>query len=277
MQEFTDTVNEHITVAQPVNHLPWISKLDKAFVELMPWHKEMHPDFFDENHKIKPDVQKKLLELGKQFQKKVGIPNHLLDDIQFKGSLANYNYHEGSDIDLQVMVKSVPPDPKERKKWEQIRMDFNRTSTLELHNYPIEMWWNDIRTNTASSGVYSVLKNKWIVEPSGAVPAVKKTAIKKCFDSYYSRVKMAYLKAARNSKQASQEAVRKEAARAGKQEIQKLSIERNVWLAAGPGSELISPENLALKALKKTSLVGFIMTELTKLEAVQLDFSLIKK
>src|ERR1035437_8338537 len=60
--------------------------------------KVWNPDFT-----INPKVRKNLLQIAKDFIEFVKIKNLQIVDIILTGSLANYNYHEKSDIDLHII------------------------------------------------------------------------------------------------------------------------------------------------------------------------------
>ena len=55
------------------------------------------------NDELKPQVYKKLMEIADAFIEYLDLDLNIVD-IQFTGSMANYNFNEDSDIDLHIIA-----------------------------------------------------------------------------------------------------------------------------------------------------------------------------
>ena len=113
----------------------------------------------------------KLLDISDDFINTLGIDTDETEDVIMTGSLANYNWSEEySDIDLHVVVDyglfSGKPEmvkdyfDAKRKLWNELHKD------LKIYGFPVELYVQDSSEIHASSGVYSVDKDKWLVKPN---------------------------------------------------------------------------------------------------------------
>jgi hypothetical protein len=107
--------------------------------------------------------------LGNDFVTDSGI--QYVYDIIITGSLANYNWNEQhSDIDLHILVdfNELSSDPVIAKQYyDEKRSNWNRShDKITMFGYPVELYVQDINEPHKSTGVYSLMHDKWIVEPS---------------------------------------------------------------------------------------------------------------
>ena len=122
------------------------------------------------NNKLNSKVREKLLDIADDFIDELTISNFKPKDIVFTGSLANYNWSRFSDIDIHIIVSF-----KEVYKKTELIDDYfkskkeiwNQThENLKIYGYPVEISVENEDEPGVSSGVYSLIKNKWVVEPS---------------------------------------------------------------------------------------------------------------
>lgn len=114
-----------------------------------------------------PSVREKLVEVADNFLDFLGV-NFFIHDVILTGSLANYNWSEYSDIDLHIVI-----DYEESNHNINLLKEFfdakkgvwNALHDIKIKNYEVEIYVQDISEKHISSGVYSVLNNKWIIEP----------------------------------------------------------------------------------------------------------------
>lgn len=131
-------------------------------------------DFF-----MHPEIREQLIKIADHFINTFGI-DIFIHDIVLTGSLANYNWSEYSDIDLHVIVDfNELTDSKSKGLQEVFKEFFNAKKTLwnEKHSvtikgYDVEVYVQDIEEPHISSGVYSILNNKWIIEPEKNDPKI---------------------------------------------------------------------------------------------------------
>ena len=130
---------------------------------------ELNPKIWP-NGKINSRVRLKLLDIADDFFKtlKIGWLKPL--DILLTGSMANYNWSKYSDFDLHLLLDFSDVDENvdfvheyftaKKKLWNE------EHENLMIYGFPVEVYVQDINENLISNGIYSLYKNKWIIEPS---------------------------------------------------------------------------------------------------------------
>ena len=127
---------------------------------------ELNPKLFD-GISLKEDVRKALLEIAIKFAKYVNSPFSPVD-IYFTGSCANYNYNDASDIDLHLVYDYEEAGVNENifsKFLIEAKNNFNRKYKIKIKGTPVELGYENVAKPLASTGVYSLLNDKWVVEP----------------------------------------------------------------------------------------------------------------
>ena len=149
----------------------YINEMDAEDVSLSSFKtkEELHDRFWI-NEKLNSRVREKLLDIADDFIDELAIPNFKPKDIVFTGSLANYNWSRYSDIDVHIVVsfkdiyKKVDLIDDYFKSKKEI---WNQThEKLKIYGYPVEISVENADEPGISSGVYSLIKNKWVTEPS---------------------------------------------------------------------------------------------------------------
>tara|TARA_R110000824_G_scaffold269020_1_gene457586 strand:+ start:722 stop:1492 length:771 start_codon:yes stop_codon:yes gene_type:complete len=130
--------------------------------------KNLNPEIWSENKHLFPSVRTRLLKIAQDFVDKLKL-NHLYPyDVTFTGSLANYNWSEYSDIDLHIIIDFRSTGQSEELMRELIdakRAEWNRTHDIRVFGYEVEIYVQDKREPHISTGVYSVMKDSWILKP----------------------------------------------------------------------------------------------------------------
>jgi len=121
-----------------------------------------------EDKSMKEEVREKLLTISQDFYNTTSL-NVEIDDITLTGSLANFNWSEKySDFDLHIIIdfEKVNSDTKLVKKFtDSAKNLWNKSYDLYVNGFEVEVYIQDIKEPHRSSGVYSVLNNKWNIEP----------------------------------------------------------------------------------------------------------------
>ena len=133
------------------------------------YHENLNPKLWDD-HELKDDVRKKLLEIAEKWQEYARIPDSAVHDIVITGGNVNRNYTDLSDIDVHFLIdtKDIPiKDPELLEDYMKAKKDlWARNHDIRVKGYPIELYAQDINKETPSSqGVFSILNNQWVVEP----------------------------------------------------------------------------------------------------------------
>ena len=130
-------------------------------------HDDLNPVLW-ENEKLKPQVKEKILALVDEFQSTLDVPLTILD-INIVGSNAAYNYTDKSDVDVHIITNFEEYGyPKEfvEAAMNAFKTNFNNKYDIDYEGFNVEVYVEDVRSSPQSNGIYSVLGDKWIKEPS---------------------------------------------------------------------------------------------------------------
>lgn len=122
-----------------------------------------------EDDLLKSDVRMKLLNIADDFIDYLSIDWVKPDDIILTGSICNYNWSEFSDIDLHILVDFTQVD--ENIKLLKDYFNSKKTNwnidhdTISIYGFPVELYVQDVNEEHVSSGVYSLERDEWVVEP----------------------------------------------------------------------------------------------------------------
>lgn len=126
--------------------------------------------YFWHNGKLDLYARKNLLMIAKDLIEGTEFEDMEVEDIIMTGSLANYNWNEKhSDIDLHIVLNfnEIADDTELVKKFFDVfKKSWNQKHEgLKIYGYPVEVYFQDKNEKHTSSGVYSVLFDKWLIEP----------------------------------------------------------------------------------------------------------------
>jgi len=134
-------------------------------------NKKLNPNIWDKDN-LRDDVKDTLLQISKDFQNEHKIPDNAVTDVIFTGSLANFNWTESSDIDLHIVV-DFNEIKGSRGNDHQLLSDYYRASkslwnndhSIKICNFEVEIYVQKNDEKHHSTGVYSIIDDKWISEP----------------------------------------------------------------------------------------------------------------
>lgn len=165
------------------------------------YNDDLNPKFWDlyktKNDKTKwvfdPLVRKKLLRISRDFFEKFEdlIGKVEISDVQLTGSLANFNYTKHSDLDVHVLIDfSKIKVQKEALKVaiDGIRFIWNLRHDVVIRGHDVELYLQDVSEPHTSSGLYSILNNKWIREPKFDPPSIDEQDVNKKFEGIVSEI-----------------------------------------------------------------------------------------
>jgi len=136
--------------------------------------------------KMKEDIRKRLMEIAYEFVNFLGL-EIFVQDVTMTGSLANYNWSEFSDVDLHIMYDFNESGDKKELVQELFKIKktlFNSTHDITVKGYDVELYVQDTNEPHVSSGVYSVLYNEWIKEPSPEEVTIDEEKLKQKVDQW---------------------------------------------------------------------------------------------
>ncbi len=119
--------------------------------------------------KLKPEIKKKLLAIGKNFFEDLELePNVKLQDITLTGSISNYNWSKFSDVDLHLRIDFSQVDDDENFVQNYVlakKTIWNNKHDIKIYGFPVEVYVENVGESHVASGLYSILKDEWIVIP----------------------------------------------------------------------------------------------------------------
>jgi hypothetical protein len=115
-------------------------------------------------------IRLKLLDIADDFVDFLNVSWVEPEDITMTGSLANFTWNEDySDIDLHILYDFKKVDERvdfvegyfdgKKSDWN------NKHENLSIFGFPIEVYVQNTTEKHTSGGVYSLEKNKWLVQP----------------------------------------------------------------------------------------------------------------
>ena len=157
----------------PTNHPIQTEEVaPEEIVDLIVFHDELNPKFWDGDKKMHSDVRFHLLQAAKEFYDFIELPKLKVTDIVVVGSNASYNYTELSDLDVHLIVKfkALPCSDLMENFFSTKKTLWNTQHDITVKGQQVEMYVQDTKALLESNGVYSLLKNRWIVEPRSEQP-----------------------------------------------------------------------------------------------------------
>jgi len=128
---------------------------------------ELNPKIWDD-FKIDDEVREDLLKIAQDFYASTDLEADV-EDIVLTGSLANYNWSEKySDYDLHILIDftNVNDAVELVKKYvDSAKSIWNKEHDIKIKGYEVEVYIQDVSEPHKSTGVFSLLNNKWNVKP----------------------------------------------------------------------------------------------------------------
>lgn len=129
---------------------------------------KLNPFLFDEDKKMHFEIKEKLLLLAKDFWESLEMEWVDYSDVWLTGSMANYNWSHFSDIDLHLLTDyskiSKRKEIADNLFW-ALKDNWNNKHDINIYNFDVEMYVQDENDEVVSSGIYSVMQDKWIKMP----------------------------------------------------------------------------------------------------------------
>jgi predicted nucleotidyltransferase len=158
---------------------------DKEIVKSFESKPTLCPDIFEgrkDGYVMRKDIRKKLLEISDNFIESFGV-EFFIHDVILTGSLSNFNWSEYSDVDLHILIDMDEIDGEEKTNSTSIHtimkefFDAKKNIWNEKHNvkvkgFDVEVYVQDVDEEHVSSGVYSILHDKWVVTPEKSNPNI---------------------------------------------------------------------------------------------------------
>jgi hypothetical protein len=139
---------------------------------------------------VKPSVRDQLLQIAKDFLDglEIKIP---VEDIRLTGSLANYNWHGGSDIDLHIITDFSQLDDSKmvlESLFRALTAAWNAKHDITIEGHDVEIYVEDKFDKHYSTGVYSLEDEAWVKKPTKEVKFPDLDTVRKKADHYIERI-----------------------------------------------------------------------------------------
>lgn len=144
-----------------------------------------------DNSKLNPDIKENLLKLSNDYFEGLDLGSVELNDIIFTGSLANYNWSKYSDFDLHLVFdfSDVNEDIElVRKYLDAVEKTWKLQHDIKISGYDVEIYCQDINQEHHSTGIYSILYDKWLKKPTREKFEIDEDSIRKKAEIYMSMI-----------------------------------------------------------------------------------------
>jgi len=132
---------------------------------------DLNREFWTPEDKLNPKLRAALMKIAKEFYDTIELKNKpKIKDIVFTGSLANYNYSKYSDVDLHLLFDFGKDKEVLSQLFLLAKSKWNDKHDITVKGYDVEVYAEDESSPHIATGLYSVLKNKWIKEPKKETP-----------------------------------------------------------------------------------------------------------
>jgi len=128
----------------------------------------------DGKFSMRDDIRKRLIEISNDFIESFGV-EFFIHDIVLTGSLSNYNWSQYSDVDLHIIIdfdETEYPMDLVKEFFDAKERVWNEKHEIKIKGFDVEVYVQDLKQEHVSSGVYSILNNKWLVEPERNKPNI---------------------------------------------------------------------------------------------------------
>ena len=143
---------------------------------------DLNQKLWDADKAVRPGIKAALVDIVEEFME--GLDMDLdVKDVIVTGSIANYNWSKFSDIDIHILLdfKEVNDNEEMVKRFfDSVRSNWNKLHNIQVKGHEVEIYIQDEHEPHISTGVYSLLDDRWLVKPKKIRPAIDRaTATKK--------------------------------------------------------------------------------------------------
>ena len=227
-----------------------LRELEESSSQLVTVNRRLNPKLWH-NGDLDLEVSAKLQDIAEAFEKFIGIDLPVID-YTITGSNANYTWTEHSDLDLHLIVKGTVTDA-ERELYNAKKALWAEQHTITVKGLPVECYVQGEEEEHHSTGVFSIAKDRWLVEPKKIKPEVDDSAVERKKDSMIHDIETALL---------SRDLERMRRVKERITEMRKAGLDRaGEW----------SVENLVFKILRNLGLIDQITEKIRELEDAELS------
>ena len=142
--------------------------------ELITINKRLNPLLWDQGV-LNPKIRDKLTAIADAFIENVGVELNVVD-LTVTGSNANYTWTRHSDLDLHIIVAGEITDSA-RELFTAKKSLWGEQHKITIKGLPVECYIQAEQEPHHSTGVYSILRDAWVVEPKKIKPRISDQAV----------------------------------------------------------------------------------------------------
>ena len=227
-----------------------LRELNESLSQLVTVNRRLNPKIWN-GDELDLEVSAKLEQIAEAFVKFIGI-DLAVTDYTITGSNANYTWTEHSDLDLHIIVKGTVTDA-ERELYNAKKALWAEQHKITVKGLPVDCYVQGEQEEHHSTGVFSIAKDRWLVEPKKIKPEVDDSAVERKKDSIIHDIETALL---------SRDLERMRRVKERVTEMRKAGLERaGEW----------SVENLVFKILRNLGLIDQLTEKIRELEDSELS------
>lgn len=224
-------------------------KIQELSIEPITQNTELNPKLWDNNRLI-PEVRLQLMKIAKHFAEYLNVEKLDLKDITISGSNAAYGYSNSSDLDLHLVCVV---QPEQAELYDAKKNVYNSKYNITIKDIDVELYVQDYKQKHYSAGIYSVLNNRWLSEPTPGTPKATAKEVKSKARNYAGRIN---------------QALKSNDLKTAKETMANIRRLRQAGLEAGGE---FSVENLAFKLLRARGQIDKLRKYIDKLEGASLS------
>jgi predicted nucleotidyltransferase len=152
---------------------------DNVTVPVAPLRSELNPKIWNADNTLKPEVRQALIDIANSYFESLELDLDV-KDILFTGSLANYGWTDGSDIDLHLIVdyKDLKDVPFLEDYLYLKKKNWTDSHNISIYGFEVEPFAKDEENQYDYKAIYSVMNNDWVVPPKKDKPTIDFETVK---------------------------------------------------------------------------------------------------
>jgi|TARA_R110000824_G_scaffold195875_2_gene378780 hypothetical protein len=182
-EPFTKKMPKHVTFDKQLEE-----EVERESFEMQT---HLHPKFWKDDE-LNARISAKLRKIVHDFIEGLDVDINPRD-IRLTGSIANYNWSKYSDIDLHIVVKfsDLDEDKKIVKSFfDFARMRWNDSHDIKIYGHEVEIYVENEGESHESSGIYSIVKDRWVVMPTEKDAEIDMPLARKKSDSITTQINL---------------------------------------------------------------------------------------
>jgi hypothetical protein len=149
---------------------------------------------FWKNNTLNSLVSRKLMEIADKVIESLNLTDEV-EDVIITGSIASYNWHELSDIDLHIMLDFEKIDDNfdlVKRMLDQTRINWNKKHNILIAGKEVELYFQHYTEPHEANGIWSLELEKWLVNPARLNPELDMQTTEKKAEAIAQQIEHAY-------------------------------------------------------------------------------------